>query len=838
MIRFLSPLFLLGVPLLGLVAWLGHRQRRSHLALRLLAAAALLVALAEPEIVVREARDVTVFLVDRSASVRRTVTDAEVQRQMEEIIAAHEDWEYGVVAFGGTAVISTRVGETFGGLPTTLGDTIGSRVDKAIDLGLAMLPPNGSNRLILLSDGRLQGAEAAGVAAAQLAGVPVSVLPIGVPATNDVRIASLMAPTETSIGQPFQLTADVIAQEAAPASVAIYQDERLTLYTTANLAPGSNGLSFAAALSSPGSVEYTAVVKRENDPFPENDAQSALVQTTDRPRVLVLDPLGESAVPRLLDSVGIPHLVATKLPPLTTLTQYDQLVLAGVPLDNLTASEATSIELYVTNLGGGLLVFQGQNEVRGLSSSPIDALLPVSFSVPETERDPSLAVVYVLDRSSSMSELVDAKAKIRILREATAASVFLLPPDTLAGVIGFDDTYSWLYPLQRVGDADELYQTLQRLRAGGGTDLFFPIQEAVDALAETTARVKHVLIVSDGKTIGDPRDFPALLADIAQHDDLTVSAIALGEEPNLQLLGELAHAGRGDVYQVVDFRILPQVIVDITQRLGRSRFVTGEVAVTGSLLDGTLGDVPPLGGYVLTHSRDSAGILLEAGEDPIAATWRKGLGSITVFNADLSGLWSAQWLAWPPLSGLFGRLLATTEPRVPATTGLLPSVAVGPDEVTLLVEARTATGGFANFLELDATLLPEEIPQVAPGIYRARFPTPQAGGHAIAVSDTASGRTARLSFSVPYAAEFNALGRDDIALRGIARATGGAVLPQESIERAVRQVAAAAGVPLHSAFAVLALLLFVADVALRKSRFRRVTPPRPNKGPKASSRQE
>ncbi len=831
MIRFAAPLVLIGLPLLALVGWLGFRRYRTHLTLRLLALAVLLLALAGPEVVVRVPRDATVFLVDRSASVRRTVSDTEVRRQIDEIMSEHMDWDYGVVAFGGHAVISTPLGEPFSGLPSTLGDTVGSRFDEAVDLGLAMLPADDSKRLVLLSDGRLQGTEAAGVAAAQYAGVPVSALPIGLVTTNDVRVASMEAPAEASVGEPFTLDVTVVAQQAAPASVAVYANDQLTYYATADFAPGGRGLSFAATLPAPGSVEYTTVVKRDGDPFPENDAQSVLVQTTDRPRVLVLDPRGDSAVPQLLDSLGIRHDAAAKLPGMTSLTQYEQLVLAGVSLGDLTAAEATAIELYVTNLGGGLLILQGQDEVEGLASSPIDLLLPVTFTVPETERDPSLAIVYVLDRSASMSELVDAKAKIRILREATAASVFLLPPDTLAGVIGFDTTYSWLCPLGRVGDAEEVYRTLQALRAGGGTDLLPPLEDAVRILAQTTARVKHILIVSDGKTVSDNRDFPSLLAEIAGHGDLTVSAIALGDEPNLELLGALAAAGRGEVYRVVDFRVLPQVIIDITQRLGRSRFVTGDVNVAGPLLGDTLGDVPPLDGYVLTYSRDSASTLLSAGGDPIASTWRKGLGSVTVLNADLSGRWSTRWLAWPRLGELFARLLATTEPRVPTTTGILPSVRIGRDEVTLLVEAQTPTGGYANFLDLEATLLPEQVTldvsQVAPGVYRARFPIPEAGGHAILISDSASGRSTRYAFSVPYAPEFEETGRDDGVLRAIARATGGAVLPDESLVAAVRPGAAATPRPLHAALAGLAIVLFIVDVALRKSRFRRLAPPRP-----------
>ncbi len=826
MIRFLSPYLLLGIPVLAALVWGVFRRHRASLALRFFALAALLVALAEPVLSVRAPRDVAVFLVDRSASVRRTSDDLGVQEAMEAIMNAHRDWDFGVVAFGARAAISTPVGDPFKGLPTTLGDLDGSRFDKAVELGLAMFPADASKRLVLVSDGRLQDTDTAGITAAQLAGVPISVLAVGDAALGDVRMTALDAPDEVSAGQTFRLQAGLATRAPGPAAVALYQDDRLVYYNEAQLAEGARELTFAAQLTDAGAAEYTAVVKRDGDVFPENDAASAFVQATDRARVLVLDPRGDSAVPRLLDALGTRFDLAARLPRIAALAQYDQLVLAGVPLDDLTAADATAIELYVTNLGGGLLVIQGQDEVRGLTTSPIDSLLPVTFAVPETERDASLAMVYLLDRSGSMSELVDTRAKIRILREATAASVFLLPPDTLVGVVGFSDTYSWLYPLAPVGNADAVYQTLQELRAGGGTDLYFPLRDAVDALGAATARVKHLLLVSDGKTVSDERDFAGLAREIAARDDLSVSAIALGEEPNLSLLGEMVEAGRGELYQVTDFVSLPQVIVGITQRLGRSRFVTGDVAAVGPLWDDAANPAPSLSGYLLTYPRESAALLLGAGEDPVAATWRKGLGSVTVLNVDLAGHWSERWLNWPRLSELFGRLLATTAPRVATTTGLVPTIEVGADAATLLIEARTPAGGFANFLRLEAALLPEERPldltQAAPGVYRARFPVPAVGGHAVVVSEPSTGRTTRLSFAIPYAAEFAASGRDDAALRAIASATGGAVLPDESLEAAVRAAVAAAGRPLQALFIGLAILLFLLDVALRKSRFRRI----------------
>jgi len=831
MIRFASPLFLIAIPAIGLLLWFLFPRHRNQFVLRFISVAALIVALSEPEIAMREAQDVAVFLVDRSASVRRTVDDIEIDQQIRGIIAEHPDWAFGVVTFAENARALTPTGEPFAGLPVEYRGDVGSRFDKAIDLGLAMMPPNGANRLVLISDGALQDTTIAGITAAQMAGVPVSVLPIGVTASSDAVLRSLDAPNEVHLSQPFDLRIGVTTQRPTLASLAVYRNDELLSYGEITLSGGSSAYEYRDVIDADAFSEYTAVVKSPEDLFPENDARSVLVQTLDTPSVLLIDPTQGDAIPALLDAGGIRYATQTSVPQLTTLSKYKQVILAGLPLTDLTASATTAIEQFVENLGGGLLVIQGEKEVRGFGGGPIDELLPVSFTTPEKERDPGLAVVYVLDRSSSMGELVGLKAKIRILREAAAASIFLLPPDTLVGLVGFDDDYDWLLPMGPVGDATAVYSSLQALAAGGGTSMYAPLSASIDELIETVARVKHILVVSDGKTADKESDYPGLLAKLGEYDDITLSAIALGETPNLELLGTLVEVGRGELYHVVDFLSLPQATMQITQRLGRSRFVTGEATVEGPLLSRIdNGAVPPLSGYVLTYPRSPSSVLLEANGDPIAATWRTGLGSVTILNVDLAGRWSAEWLAWPPLGSLFEELLATTEPVIPASAGLFPSVLLERTTATLLVDARTSSGGFADFLSMDAKLLPGEadltLKQVAPGVYRVRFPVPEEGGYALNIFDRTSGRSAQYSFSVPYAAEYGAIGRNDAVLERIAEATGGAVLPDGSLEEAVRKVRAVAARPLFPVFLIVALALFILDVALRKSRFRKLPLPR------------
>lgn len=827
MMSFASPLWLLGVPALGAILWFVFpRQRRQHM-LRFVAVAAVLVALAEPQISVQDTQEYLVFMVDQSASVRRTTDTIELERLIQAVMADYPTWQFGVVGFGESASAISTIGGPFEHLPIENKLDDGSRLDKAIGVSLAMMPPNGANRLLLLSDGQFHGDDVAGITEAQLAGVPISVIAIGSDESDDARMSMLQAPSEVPSSQPFELRANIATLNSTPASLAIYREDELLSYDAISLASGTTSYTLQDSLTGRGFAEYTAVVKRDNDLFPENDARSALVQTVDKPAVLLVDGTSQSSIPELLDSIGIAYLTTDSVPSLSALSTYRQVIMSGLPLIDLTGSEATALKHYVENLGGGLLVVQGEDEVRGFSSGPMDELMPISYSTPEKERDPSLAIIYLLDRSQSMRELVELKAKIRILREATAASVFLLPPDALVGLVGFSDDHRWLYDVQPVGDATEIYAALQNLRASGGTALFTPLVDAVDTLISTTARVKHVLLLSDGKTTDMDRDYPGLMAKIAAQEDLTLSVIALGEDPNLTLLEELASSGRGLFLHVIDYLTLPQATMDITQRLGNSRFITGDITVTGPFAEGPdYSGMPPLAGYVFTYAKAPSSVLLAAGQDPVAATWRTGLGTVTVLNTDLSGAWSGQWLQWSELSSLFERLLKTTEPMVTSSDGFFPSVEIAGDFAEFIVDARSNTGGFDNFLDIAATLLPDEVEfrlsQVAPGVYRTTFPIAEEGGYAINIVDQSSGRSARYSFSIPYAREYQSIGRNEGELRKIADATGGAVLPGESLEDAVRQVTAAVPRPLFPALLLLALAVFLIDLAFRKTRFRRL----------------
>lgn len=311
---------------------------------------------------------------------------------------------------------------------------------------------------------------------------------------------------------------------------------------------------------------------------------------------------------------------------------------------------------------------------------------------------------------------------------------------------------------------------------------------------------------------------------------MTLTAIAIGPDPNLPLLTSLSEAGHGTIYTALDFSALPQVSVEATQRLSRSRFSHELTSVSGPLATGDLAGLPALRGHVVTYPKPTADILLSAGDDPVVARWRIGLGQVTVVNTDLAGTWSADWLSWTKAPLLVDALLASAEPTQPLSAELSPSVTVSDETLLARVDAREPAGGFANFLDLQGTLLPgggsEPLREVGPGLYEASFPSPGEGGYTLKVSDQTRGSSAVVPFSVPYPAEYRATGVDEDALRRIAAATGGRYLTDEILPQAGPERLTARYVDVHAHLLLASFAVFALDLALRKFLRRlRPTPP-------------
>jgi Ca-activated chloride channel homolog len=823
MIAFSRPLVLLALALIPALL-LVSRNRRG-LAWRLAVIALLVLALAGPQIGQRRTTQSVVFLIDRSPSVTATTSPQEIEDQIDAVASANPKRQFGAIAFADRAQVIASPNGSVPSLPETeapLGEA--THLARAVDLALATREPGTSLQLVLVSDGRITDGLPGAMAAAQRSGVPISTLAAGRSADEDVALAALEPPSQVEINRPFTIHVTVRAQKPGEATLAIYRDGELIVADTVPVAPGLSTVSFSDTLDTAGRHVYRARIRGTGDPITENDVLEAIVNTVAQPQLLVVAPQGAEAVAALLDASGRPFVETDTLPPLAELAGFREILLADTPLLSLSPDDVGVLETFVGNLGGGLVVAEGEAALSGFAGGGVERLLPVSYTVPQQGREASQAIVYLLDRSASMRGYAEGATKIDILKESVAASVELLDADALVGVIVFDREFAWLRPLEPLGDGTTLYEGLRSLTATGGTDLYYPIVGALDALETVDARLKSILLFSDGKTVDEYRDFDGLTERLSADGTVSLSAIAIGVDPNLSLLRSLVSASSGTLYTASNFASLPEISVKATQRLSRRRFITGETAVSGPLATGALEEIPSLNGYALTFAKPTAEVLLSAGQDPVLARWRFGLGWVAALNTDLAGRWTAPWLAWNKAPLLLDAVLTTAEPPGAVSVGLYPRAVATGRTIDLLVDARTPQGGFADFLDLSATLLPSEetrsLEQVNTGLYQARFPVGVPGGYAVRIDDLTRGSTTTLSVTVPYPEEYAATGPDTDTLRTIAEATGGKVLADEILPDDPAPPTLVR-VDLHLPFLLGGLFLFLGELAWRKLAGRR-----------------
>lgn len=808
MVRFGEPLALIGlVVVLGLL--LLFRGRALGRALTTLL---LILALAEPELSLRKRGELFFLLVDRSASVSDVVSSA--CREFFPALKGRRA-EVGIIFFGKDPQLvrppAPRLPEELPLISQGV-DPEGTDIAAAVDLAASLVPEGKPAQLILFSDGRsTEGNPYAAVLRARLRGIKLSAVPLG--RKDPLILRGIRGPDAMPPG---------VATFSAIASVGIaLTAETLWMLNgkevrreVLNLGPGEHRLSLEVELLEPGTYLVSLQLIAPEDPFPQNNRAETVVRVGEGARTLVVSQ-GDSTVEELLRDSGIPFGKVSFLNEFV-LEGTDLLVLDNYPLGYISPLLLEHLRAFA-EAGGGILVILGRTAVEGYLGQ-VEEILPVSFSAPEELREPSAALVFVLDKSSSMAGRAGTLRKIDILKEAVAAAAETVYDEDLLGALAFDRSVYWLVRPEPAAVArDKLYRVLKGLSPSGGTDLYPSTEAAVDALIGIDTRIRHIIIVSDGKTVRE-KDF-SLLSRRIEEEGLGVTAIAIGPDPDLEILGQLARAGKGDLILVPELETLTQVLLWETERALRPRFLRGTFSVQlGPSPLAVEFPVPPaLSGYTLTFPKPLAHVILrsEAG-DPILAMWRLGLGWIGTLNVDLIGLWSRSWLEWNGFPDLFGRILKLVWPeRGPMQ---LRWTREG-DTLKLVAEVRKGSR-WVNDLELVGELVGNgeerrfEFRQTAPGQYEATLPLPPAGAYSVAVHDAQGRYGGSFAIPIPYPPEYKHLGVDWEALKRLAKLGDGEILKDELLPPPAD--GGREWFPLRRVLLLLSGLAFLFDLAWRK----------------------
>lgn len=798
------------VPALVALAW-RTRQRRVQgarlvlvTALRALVLGALVLALARPWLEdaapSAPAGRTRVYVVDVSSSVDPGAALDAVERDL----ARGAPPRVGVVAVAGAAAWARAVSDApleRAALEAALaradvGPRDASRFARGLRLARAGVVAGGRDEVVLATDGRETDAPGeAALEAARLAasGVAVRALPVGREGL-DARAVALVAPAPVvHEGAGVALTARVAgpardeAGRAREVEVRLERDgsgeARPDWTRRLRLGPEEVALTFADRAERPGVQRYRLSVRVPGDVEARNDVATLALEVRGGPRVLVVAEGEASAgvVPAALRAAGfeVEQVAPDRAPDeARDLERFDAVALVDVPVraaDGLVlpAPAQRALREYA-RAGGGVLVLGGERSFGpgGYLDSPLEELLPVRSEPPALAEVPDVALVLLVDRSGSMGR----GPKLEMAKVAAREAAAFLGARDLLGVVGFRaDAEWWVEPTQGAAEAI-VREVLGAQAAGGGTDLLPALALAADAMARSTARVKHVVVLSDGIT---PRAVEVLAAvEALRAAGVTTSTVAVGGDADQDLLRRVAEAGGGRFHGAIDLSTVPRIVTEEALEASRRSAVTEPfrprvVRAARALRGVDLDRAPPLVGLLPTEARPGAEVLLLGPEDrPLLAAWDVGAGRCAAWTSDAGARWAREWVGWDGFTRLLGQL-ARAVARPAERLELGAPIVTWIDGDRLVVEAGGAGDEDALVLEPLGPGSPVTVPldRVASDRRRGAAPLPDGSVYRARLRGRAGvAPGARVLAVGPLAEVAAGLGPDPAALEAIAAA--------------------------------------------------------------------
>ncbi|MCS6915560.1 MAG: VWA domain-containing protein [Myxococcales bacterium] len=740
-----------------------------------------------------------------------------------------------------------------------------SDLQAALQLAHGLHSPGTIRRVLLLSDGnQTEGDLLAEAQTARRRGIRIDHLPLLREQEPEVLVRSLRllggerGEAEVRVGAPFTLEAEVYASAPQRVRAVLYLDGAKNPGDSErelDLLPGRNLVRFRSEARTAGHVAYRLQLVAPpgghlQDRFADNNQALLALAVKGRPHVLYIE--GEPAAGQYLvralqrEDIDVDLRNPYGLPASAReLSRYDLVLLSDVSSTLISQAQMAAIESYVRDLGGGFIMAGGENSFGsgGYQGTLLEKVLPVRFEQEKKRDQPSLALVLCIDRSGSMNG-----PKLELAKEAARATAELLAPDDLIGVIAFDSQATPLVRLQPARNRMRIASDISRLQAGGGTQILPPLQEAYQALSAVAARIKHVILLTDGQA-----EYQGILelVDRMVEQKITVSAVGVGAGADQTLLTAIAEHGGGRFYFTQDATSVPRIFTKETTQVARSALVEEAVRVVvqkrAELLDGTgIESAPPLRGYVATKAKPlSETILASSLGEPILVRWRYGLGQTAAFTSDVKNRWAVDWLRWPGYGKFFAQLVRSTMRQDGRSRGhgydLVaqadpPRVHVQVDAVssddrfisglgTTLEVLEPAAGTPTTALTSSAALvLRTPMLQTAPGRYEAEVRIARTGSfllRAVHRADEGAGPVVAESWgqiALSYPREYLALPPDLALLQRVSAATGGRRLKRvgEALQAGQEQVVFFRDLWPHLCALAIALLLF--DVALRRLR--------------------
>ncbi len=654
---FTTPEYFLLLPALALAGWF-WRGLRLQSPLRAVILLLAVTALAEPRIRRQQNSLDLHVLLDRSES-----TEDLIDRNLPEwrrLLEKHKPSRHDTLRFVNYAA---EVAELGADGSSFTGSRKLTRTGLALSSIAAQADEKRPSRVLLFTDG--YSTEPLHEAAAQLEarGIPLDFRLIRENEENDFRISRMEFPERVQIGEPFLISLTIRGAGDGTFPLILRRNGKTLTESSVTLANGVAGVEFTDRITRSGGFEYQAEIRPENDPHPGNNTATRWIEITGAPRLVLAtryqdDPVAKalSAMDFTVETVTDPAALHPGL-----LNGARAVVLNNVPAHEIPADFMKSLDFFVNEQGGGLMMAGGERSFGsgGYFQSSIDKLLPVSMELKSEHRKLAVALGIVMDRSGSMAVgIAGGKTKMDLANSGAADAISLLGPMDEVAVLAVDSVPTRVVPLTRVGGKKaELGDRVRKVKsAGGGIFVYEGLKAIWDELKKSPAGTRHVILFSDAQDSEEPGDYVKLLKTMTDNG-CTVSVIGLGKDTDVDsaLLKDIAKLGKGRIFFSNEPMDIPRIFAQETVTIARSAFLRDPV---GTMATGRWAEISPkpfdwlkqADGYNLSYAREDATVSLVSTDEysaPLVAHARRGLGRSAAVSFPLGGDFSASARNWP-----------------------------------------------------------------------------------------------------------------------------------------------------------------------------------------------
>src|SRR5947209_8824164 len=550
--------------------------------------------------------------------VKQFVNDAVEKRGTD-----HARDQAGVIAFGRRPRLVLPAGEVpklnfseeiIAGLDENYTD-----VAAAIKLALASFPEGTAKRIVLLSDGNenLGNAEEQARIAAQN-GVQIDTVPLaaGYRNENEVLVERVEAPPITEQGgrlpirvlirsyNPRMVTGtlglrQISEGESEPVGIEVGPGvKEVGPPAVVQLKPGLNSFSFKQSLAGvQRSYTYQAIfqpLEVQGDQgetirgLPgdrvQNNSATTHVLALGRRRVLLVEKNPRPGQSDFDHSLLITKLQGTgekkfQITPVFSrdlpvnkadlgvlLSNYDCVILANVPAEELTDDQQEMIRSNTYDQGCGLVVLGGQDSygAGGYQGTPVEKALPVDCDIKSIKVAGKGGLVLIMHAS----EAADGNA---LQKQIAKIAIQKLSAVDMVGMIYYDFNHKWHIPFKTIGgQRGSLVRQVDRMTPGDMPDFDPALQMALKDLSNPAHQLatKHIILISDG----DPSlTNTGLITQMRQAGvTCTTVGVATHGAPEAQKMGSIATGTGGRFYKDPNPKAIPAIYIQETRLVSQS----------------------------------------------------------------------------------------------------------------------------------------------------------------------------------------------------------------------------------------------------------------------------